>query len=993
MAQVNIRTELLDGALADSVHDFKIPNTITKNKDGVTLGDVFLTLPDKPTGPYTAKSEHDMLRKIFKTDVNKNPIRELIGKIAEEKKKGKDKQLVLDVDGLEKFSYKVNYLSYENDNNMRSIKGEVSLGDYATFFNLDKSPLNIVIDAQSIGIKKIFSYAKNDGTELVINSIINREVINDPASKIYDVSKFTTMDGLRYNILREDNKENIKYTSFETPDNPLLRNKFYSDLDLTLSPLLNVKKAGLPRITLDILNKKKELIYQTGNPHLDNAISSCWNLIKKWFGSLTDKHIRSSSFFQCKRSGDWLQALSCIDIDRPYINDLDNTSVLINNIKLVTLDQILLWYSLIIGIDVIFTCTIPADNAADVEETEDTNDGNDDDELESSDATKPKKILLYFTRSNPEPPEEKLIRYKSMAKKKADINYNEQINKYNSLIQEVVKDIEVEIDAVFNKVINDITNANSLTKNIMIGTKELLQLNWKLTALDYKELNEPVKPADIDQAKIEELSLYISQCSSIDSVIQKSPTKGDLVFNSKAYEINEEYLKLIDPFFVFTGRGIRGSEDPNIRCAKSCSYLKFRLPDSYIKKLSEQLTYILDLIKIKWPKATSDNFAIAKIISILRRDNMNDISDIIVKYLKEVNTVNKIKATQTMSINDATAAALPPDDDVRADDVENAAIAKMKEKIDGLYVEPPVGSDIGSIEDVAKYTQKWPLIGITTRSGTILGKIEVVPKIKRAMTSGNEDYTEYGKILLSLLGEQTGGGPPSKDKSVYAYILLLIYLNSLINTLNGYEMMNGSDYMYFDAVARIVISAIQVTNTDHLSVLDTIYIEMLDTVWVDEFTSLESKDFKECVQVAAQNLALQSLNLRRGPMPYDTYKGSKKIFEDIRFDSEFKKITSTLKDKSFYDRKLYLISRIERYIKSSVIPSSRPPVPIDPTALSRVVHEARDRTPDIYSSIKPSKEALAGLAIGGSKTRVVRRKKRKNGSPRRKTLRKTRRHR
>jgi hypothetical protein len=282
---------------------------------------------------------------------------------------------------------------------------------------------------------------------------------------------------------------------------------------------------------------------------------------------------------------------------------------------------------------------------------------------------------------------------------------------------------------------------------------------------------------------------------------------------------------------------------------------------------------------------------------------------------------------------------------------------------------------------------KYPLLLIKLRSGKILGKTPN-PKIKRAITSGTEDFdvTEYAKILLSLFEGRRGGGSHSKDITEYAYILFLIYLNSLITSLNGYEMMNGTDYIYFDAVARIVISAIQVTKTDHLSLLDTVYIEMLDTEWIDDFSSIENNDFKECVQIAAHNLGLQSLNLRSGPMPYDTYKGSKKIFEDIRFDSEFKKITATLKGKSFYDRKLYLISRLETYIQSS---SPQSPTPISSTAVPIILRQA-SQSP---SSIEPSKEPLAGLAYGGSKTRGIKRKKRKNGSPRRKTLRKTRKHR
>jgi hypothetical protein len=504
-------------------------------------------------------------------------------------------------------------------------------------------------------------------------------------------------------------------------------------------------------------------------------------------------------------------------------------------------------------------------------------------------------------------------------------------------------------------------------------------------------------PPEIDTATIEKLSQYISQCSSIDLIIKSVKTKDDIVFNSKAYEINEEYLKLIDPFVVFTTRQLRGGETPEIRCAKSCSYLKFRLPDLYIRNLIIMLENIQNLIKEKWPAIVIEEFAIVKIIGLLKVENMDSISDIIVKYLKEKNTSTEIQRVQSEPLSSAVAAGKVNDEDTTATDAdENKYIEEMKKEQDedindSLYKETT--SDKKELFTVLKQTD---LVVYKLRSREVTRKVVVeqvvpvpaIPKIKRAITSGTENFevTDYTTILMRLLEEQRGGGSASKNKDLYAYILFLIYLNSLINTLNGYEMMNGSDYMYFDAVARIVISAIQVTKRDYLSLLDTIYIEMLDTEWVDEFTSLENKDFKECVQVAAQNLALQSLNLRRGPIPYDTYNGSKKIFEDIRFDSEFKKITSTLKGKSFYDRKLYVISRIESYIKSSMIPSSTPMAPTAvPGFLRQVSH--------IPSLIKPSKEPLAGLAYGGSKTRNIKRKKRKNGSPRRKTLRKTHKHR
>ena len=950
-----IGQELLEGACADSVHDFKIPKVVKMNTDGVTLGDVLLTLPSNTIS--RARTEHEMLQTLLKTTAGVNPIREIIGKIMEAK--GRNEVYRLDIDGLEKFSYSINCLSHEGDNDMRSIKDKVSLQDYDIFFNLKGSPLNIVIDAQSIGMKKLFSFAKNDEkSPFVVNSIINREVINDPASKIYDVKKFEPRSGVSYNIIRENNSENIKYTSFDTPDSPLLRNKFYSKLDLSLSPLLNVKNGGLPRITLDILNKEKELIYQTGNPHLDNAISSCWNLIKKWFKSLSDKHIRCSTFFQCKRSGDWLQALSCIDIDRPYVNDLTNDPVSINNLKLVTLDQILLWYSLFIGIDVIFTCTLPADGLPEVEEPEDMDGGEDDLEVIPG---KPKKILMYFTRSTPEDPAAKLARYKDMAKAKATINYKAKINAYNSIIKSVVNDIEVEINTRYEGILNKIETAKNITKPIMSDTKGLLELNWKLTALDYKELVEPVKPRNIDTATIEELSLYISQCSSIDLVTQRGLTKDDIVYNSRAYEINEEYLKLINPFVVVKSppRGGSDRETHEIRCAKSCSYLKFRLPNVYIKKLFEQLEGIRDLVKAKWPKVNVNEFAIVKIISLLKLDNMDSISDIIVGYLKEKNTVEQIKAVQKEPLSDEDADAAPADaDDPNMDAVENATIDKEKKEIQDAY------NEIVNTGEVVPLDTK--MHQMVLRSGTIAGAFRstgaaVKPKIKRGMISGNLEVSEYAQILLSLLGKQEGGGLPSKDKSECAYILFLFYLNCLIDSMNGYEMMRGSDYIYYDALARLVISAINAYNGDCLELLDVIYTDLIDA----DISAIKNKDFKECVQVAAHNVALQSVGLRYGDIPYSG-KNYRNTIKHKETTLEFDKITAKVKGMPFQQRKLYIISILQAYIQSLTVTSN--------TEIS-------------LTMVKPSY-----VYVGGKKTRAMKRKKR-NGSPRRKTLRKTRRHR
>jgi hypothetical protein len=255
---------------------------------------------------------------------------------------------------------------------------------------------------------------------------------------------------------------------------------------------------------------------------------------------------------------------------------------------------------------------------------------------------------------------------------------------------------------------------------------------------------------------------------------------------------------------------------------------------------------------------------------------------------------------------------------------------------------------------------------ITLRSRTIMRAVPVAvaavrPKIKRAMTSGNLEVSEYALILLSLLREKVGGGQPSKGKAECAYILFLFYLNCLIDSINGYERMNGSDYIYYEALARLVISAINVYNGDCLELLDIIYTDLIDA----DISSIKNKDFKECVQVAAHNVALQSVGLRQGDIPYSgkNYRNSVKHKESI---VEFDKITAKVKGMPFQQRKLHIISILQAYIQSLTV-TSKPMVAV------KMV-----KAPYIY--------------VGGKKTRDMKRKKR-NGSPRRKTLRKTRRHR
>lgn len=1087
---IEIMRQLLKGACADSVHDFKIPRVVTRTKsDNACLGDVLEELPDEAKGGFVrADTEHEMLRGILSTPAGvDNPIRHLVDEIS-----AGGGSIVKEINGIEKYTYTIKMLGKDGVYNMRNISNRVTLKDYSDFFGLRGINLNLVIDAQSIGLKKLFSRAlqNEDGTGLNVRSIINREVINDPATKIYDGFE-KSENRASFFILLDNYSSNIKYSSYDTPDDSMYRSKFFSKLDLTLSRLENNAANKLPRITLDITNKKHGLIYKTGNPHIDNSISSCWALIKKWFSSKSDKHIRCSTFFQCKRSGDWLQSLSCLDNGRPYILNKGGLEgeIFPGYKKLVTLDQILLWYSLFIGIDVIFTCTIPPAGAAQAYVSE--NEDNDEDEdvfSEDVGNTKSQKILLYFTRSEPESPEEKLARYKAMALDKSKKDYNIYIAEYNVMFKSIVSEILKEIVDTFQSVIKIIEEASSFVKPISSGTETIIRLFWKLTSLDYNELIFPEAPDNIEAVgEIEILEKYLSECSIIDAVWGKIRSKEDILIHSNAYTVNEYYMKILNPFIVDrTGGGEgRGGLSFKYACLKSCEYLKFRLPKKYKDEMLSYLRIILDEVEIKWPSMFlhDTKYAIHYYIDCLSTEPPPDmIADLVVKYLKEKNTSEKIaileeneaitdaiieasvedldtndteakKAGEQSEINEFNVLKNNHDDSeislvtTSSEDTMGKTERELQEKTEelfalkeraktGEYITTLKGLITQKEEAIQRLKNKINVVEIYRRRNELRGRrtmlakyiekqkqdedasIQLLTEVKEdfvennpgkeppvlillppapqakiytAIVNGYFDTSEGCGQLMGLLGVQKGGGGELSEftRDEYAYIIFINYLDKLIECLNGYDIMGQSDYIFFEALARIVIASIKVNHSNYLLLLDTVFIEIPDDSWVDDFEYINNKDFKDCVRVAAYNVALQSVGLRHGPHPYDTYKGPRdiKIFENVKFKLEFDTITRSVKNTPFSKRKLHIISILENFIHTLVQPKRSLEKQVNSSAVTSMLKHMPK--PVIDYKREYSNQPYLQSVRGGYKTRGLRRKRR-NGSPRRKTLRKTR---
>jgi hypothetical protein len=269
-------------------------------------------------------------------------------------------------------NYRISVLHKNGDANMTEINRELSVDDYIKFLypfeeeedksaeekkskktkpEKEKYELNLLIDASMISILRYLKSAiPSSKRELHVRRLINRESINDPSKKSYEDIP-TPTSSVKLQFVFDSQSGPIMYPSNSGSGDyiTLCRNAFWSKYTLRLGPLLENRFGGLPTIQMDIF-KGNKVLYTTINPNETNSIPECKKLLST-LSSVPEK----SAVYQAKRSGDWLQALSCLDMKRVYKTGDGNVVSLGDEIVLVTHDRILLWYALSIGIDVLFT--------------------------------------------------------------------------------------------------------------------------------------------------------------------------------------------------------------------------------------------------------------------------------------------------------------------------------------------------------------------------------------------------------------------------------------------------------------------------------------------------------------------------------------------------------------------------------------------------------------------------------------------------------------
>jgi hypothetical protein len=903
LTQVEIANELLHGACADSIHDFGISKEKATKKGVPTLGDVLITLPgDHSNINKNVRDEATLLNTLLKTGPG-NPVENLVAELAS-KDKGFEK--VFEVNGMTTNTYTVKLLHDSSGNyNIRNIRKTVRTDEYRAFFNISAAdPLNILVDAQTVTINELFGHAIKGGSgKIIINNILNREVVNDPAPKTYEMKVFKNSESAEYKIKYDTEPDIITYSSFEETNKELYRNKFFSTLDFCISSFDSISSDYLPKVKLEIINKNKNIVYQTNDPHKTNSIAQCLEYIKKLLGTSGDKHIKCSSFFQCKRSGDWLQALSCFDTGRKY-----SGGEIQGKITLVTHDRILLWYALFIGIDVIFTGSIPGFGKPELQT--DAQDENDDNTLDPGNL-KRQKIMLYFG-ANAESPEARIKRYKALTEA-----YNKKIpemlrkkKEYNTWIQDIVIETNREID-----VLND--EALALEKHTGLNDKAggIIRLFWKLTAIHYDEYIVPSEQNS--SADLFELEKFVSKCTTIESIQDTIRSKADLLYKSKAYEVNDEYKDTPDMFIDYK-RGSRVAKSNEARTEGLCNYLQFRLPNIYIQKLSTILQKISKRYETINKKGYNKEFIINYVVNIFMKENFDMISPIIKEYLK-AGAIEKVPDGVDLAKEAINA-------DVEADTPEEVEASNKKMNRHRAFVV----SDM----NVAEY---------------------------------GEEYSKMVDKLIVGNDAQAGGGKGD------SYMLYMCYLYTLMIALGGFETSDSTDYMYYDALTRLVCSSVNPPNYDYNSLLLIPYIILPSGEWDSEDVLMKSKDFKECVRIVSHNVALQSVNRRSGDIPYTDKNNTPNTMESEKYTNKFKELTMTLNKLEFKSRQRYLLNRLSNIIQTLNAPRGEAPV------FTGIAMKTGRQIPKAVTM-----KNKVSIISGG--------KKRFKKSPRRRTQRKTRRH-
>lgn len=234
-----------------------------------------------------------------------------------------------------------------------------------------------VVDFAAISLPDFLTAPGAPGSELVnLYFITNPETENDAAGKTSPTSACYFMEannGIKIHSLQQTNSATGD-SSYRWLNDKTAYGQFFTKYNFTLSDLIEVydgKRLKLKTrltITNDLDLNLKEDIDDSGNAsNITFVKESIFKRIKNLFSKkqkLPAENFFVNSKFQHKRSGDWLQVLSCVNLKerayKEFVVDKNTPPIafdpsIITDVYFVTHDRIALGFALYLGLNAIYT--------------------------------------------------------------------------------------------------------------------------------------------------------------------------------------------------------------------------------------------------------------------------------------------------------------------------------------------------------------------------------------------------------------------------------------------------------------------------------------------------------------------------------------------------------------------------------------------------------------------------------------------------------------
>jgi hypothetical protein len=570
-SNIDITNILANLCVSDTCHDFNSVISVSKFNENSSIQDAYKEglYKKDATNNYkiNALDENDALKSIIKNVKSEDEYLFKINNIEQKKK------------GLTTINGKI----YE----VKHCVGKISKDKFITAEEFIKqldinNHSGFVVDAASISINSILQNKKKD-FDFQIYYLMNSEIINDPATKtpLYS-SEFNNSVYIPCEPVNDGTKT-YSYSSNHINgynDNfPIAENSFFTKYKFQLSGLNFTDKNTKWSTNLLIFDNNKNVDSVTSTGYYakksffksilntsdkieddndavnNNAISKLLESVGTFFNSLKLKKpqklknndiINLNTKIQQKRSGDWLQVLSCLSVrSRKYKKyDLlkkDQKEINIQDVYFVTHDRIAMTFALLMGVNVIFT------------------------HIEKDENNKSYSIYSYKLKDETQLIESRKIQAIEIKNKIKNADYDKKIEDilkkikdynntfYTNFINEPLKNIREFTKKIEDANLNNILNTNNV-KDLTNNIRELFQNAYQYCHYKniFKDLNseyinyflpEVKRLKNINADKDENNKLIIDIYNNIESSYDDCKSALELYTSYDPNKIKKEFIK------------------------------------------------------------------------------------------------------------------------------------------------------------------------------------------------------------------------------------------------------------------------------------------------------------------------------------------------------------------------------------------------------------------------------------------------------------------